>query len=317
MQQRHYGRLPNLFVVGAQKAGTTSLFDWLIQHPDICGVQANKETPFFANDELYEQGIDSYARLFPKVVQQPYLMAGSVHYLFFPEALPRLQKHCPHARILVMLRNPVDRAISAYRFAVQRGIENRSFNDAIAEELAAPVHDQAYTEKLDRYQKFYVSRSLYGRQLKSLYTAIPAEKVFVGIFEQMVKQPVTFMKPLYEFLGLRQVAFENNVRNRTKGMPRNQLLNRIYFREELRTSQPVQLLKKVIPHPLRVRVRRTVLKLITNPVEQPDCDISDATRRKLQQVFRDDLLQLNRSEAHGWINDWGLELDHQQESKFS
>lgn len=317
MQQSDHRRLPNLFIVGAQKAGTTSLFDWLTQHPAVCGAQTTKDMPFFAEEKLFAQGIESHARLFPRVVEEPYLIAGSVHYLFFPKALPRIRKFCPDAKILVMLRDPVERSISAYRFAVQRGIEKRTFDEAITEELAAQDSDRAYTSKIDRFQKFYVARSLYGQQLVRLYQVVPAEQVFIGIFEEMVGTPSTFMTPLYDFLGLEPLPFECNVMNRTRGMPRYLLLNRIFFQQDFLKNPFMRLLKTLMPHDLRVHTRRRALELITNPNKQPVCKISDAIRQQLQQVFRQDLQQLNKPEAQAWITGWGLGSDNGREADLS
>lgn len=309
-------RLPNLFIVGAQKAGTTSLYDWLAQHPDIYGLKFTKDLPFFADEKLFSEGIESYRKLFTGVADQQYLMAGSVHNMFFPRAIERLYKYCPDARILVLVRNPLNRAISAYRFAVQRGLEDRSFDESVFDELAAAQEpDELYSSTLDQFQKFYVARGLYSAQLKKLYSLFPPEQVFVGVFEDMIKAPDDFLVRLFEFLKLESVPIETKQKNRTAGLPRSQLVSKLYYNQEIRDSWMISQLKRFIPQRVRFRMRRSVLALNTDYSAQPIYTMSAQVKQQLRRVFHDDLESLGTVESRSWLSKWGLLSDNDNVDK--
>jgi hypothetical protein len=300
-------RLPDLYIVGAQKAGTTSLYYWLAQHPEVYGRQDTKDFPFFADEKLYGQGIERFARCFTGVSNQRYLMAGSVQYLFFSVALERICSVRPDAKILVLVRDPVARAISAYRYAVQRGLEPRSFDDSVAMELSADNRDQAYSVKVDRFQKYYVARGLYGEQLLRLYRMFPPNQVFVGIFEDMIANPDLFTERLLTFLGLDNVWIEFGRSNTTSGTPRSRLVSRLFYNKAIRDSWAMEQLKRLIPHPIRFRIRRLVVSMNTDRRRDPAYTMVDTTKQKLQVVFRDDLKTLRTPEADAWRLRWGLD----------
>jgi len=300
-------RLPDIFIVGAQKAGTTSLYHWLAQHPAIRGMPHTKDLPFFADEKLFAQGIDYFTQIFSGTSDNQLIMSGSVHYLFFPIALERIRAHCPDAKILVTLREPLARSISAYRFAVQRGLESRSFDEAVRDELSAPTLDELYTTKVDRFQKYYVARSLYGEQLRRLYGLFPEKQIFVGLFCDMVRDEEKFFERVLEFLELPPFRVQARRRNVTMGMPRSKWLSQLLFHDGLLGSHAVQLLKRVIPLHHRYHIRRFVLALNTNKQRDADCEMSESTRQQLRALYLKDLRQWGTPEANRWIRIWDLE----------
>lgn len=108
-------KLVDFMIIGGQKCGTSSLFDYLNFHPNIIGSKS-KETNYFAFDELYNKGISTYNTFFPKDGNQKnsLLFEASVSYMYFPYIPRRLYKYNSNLKLIILLRNPIDRAYSAW-----------------------------------------------------------------------------------------------------------------------------------------------------------------------------------------------------------
>src|SRR5690554_2130252 len=108
----------NVFLVGAQKAGTTSLYEWLGQHPDIEAPQEIKDYHFFTNEALFDKGVPQLERFYS--ADKPVRVHSAVNYLYFyKEAAARIYEYNKEAKIIICLREPVARAISAYKYCVK------------------------------------------------------------------------------------------------------------------------------------------------------------------------------------------------------
>jgi hypothetical protein len=125
----------HFFILGAMKAGTTSLARYLAQHREICLSGPKKETYFFETEE-YHEGIEHYLRkYYPEWNGERVIGEASVSNLFLPFAADRIRADFPDARLICILRNPVDRAYSQWRMSFLFGLENLAFEDAISGEL--------------------------------------------------------------------------------------------------------------------------------------------------------------------------------------
>jgi len=307
MRNINVRRFPNLFIAGVQKAGTTSLFASLARHPAVFGPENTKDFPFFAEEKLFRKGIDSYARLFQNNGGRKYIMTGSVHLVFFASAMHRFKECCPDARVLIMVRNPIARAVSAYRFAVQRGLERRDFDDAIRQELSCPDIDKMYASTLDRFQKFYVARGEYGAQLNVVYKLFSPGQVFIGVFEDMKDEPGAFMKGLLSWLDLDPIALDVSETNVTAGLPRSQALAWLMYNQAIRDSWIVEHLKKLAPHHVRYRIRRWLYALNTDQKRVPLAQVSADTEEELRLHYLRDLERYdNQLQADQWRHRWGL-----------
>ncbi|MCB0401870.1 MAG: sulfotransferase domain-containing protein [Flavobacteriales bacterium] len=128
--------LPSVLLIGAQKAGTTSLFSHLIKHPQICA-PVSKEIFFFNDQNNYQKGLNWYRAHFPlksTLEDSKITLDGSANYFESKDAPARIKKDLPGAKLILLLRNPVDRAYSHYKMAVELGFEKLSFQDALAAE---------------------------------------------------------------------------------------------------------------------------------------------------------------------------------------
>ncbi|MGH9027014.1 MAG: sulfotransferase family protein [Acidimicrobiia bacterium] len=169
--------LPDFLILGAQRAGTSSLYRNLSEHPQVIPAQ-RKEVHFF--DYQYDRGPDWYRARFPLDAQRNAVARGvggpavtgeaSPSYLFHPLVPPRVAGLLPDAKLVAILRDPVDRAISAYHHLVARGHERRSMEEAFAADesrVVPPPADPAWDRRASELLRFaYLGRGRYAEQLE-------------------------------------------------------------------------------------------------------------------------------------------------------
>lgn len=281
-------------IIGVQKSGTTSVYNWLSQHPDIFAPDFVKDFPFFADDRMYSHGLSYYQHLFKEYRNQKVVLAGSVHYIFFPKALKRIYQMDKKTKLLVFLRHPVKRAYSAYCYAVERDLEKRTFEEAIEEEMKAKDQQKIYKTLLDRFQKYYLARGLYYKQLKKLFEIFSKDQVYVGFFEDIVNNPQKLTKDIFKFLEIDQsVSVDYAKKNVTKGGSRSKLLNAILFNPKIRNLAFFQKLKYHYPQlfqKTKYAIRGSIINLNRKKVEVPP--LSAETYNLLGQFYQDDVTNL-------------------------
>ena len=201
---------PSFFLIGAMKAGTTSLFNNLVFHPQIAE-PVSKEIRFF--DFHYERGRRWYIAHFPlkrSALQRGETVSGeaSPSYLFDPHAPKRVKRFSPDAKIIVMLRNPVDRAYSHYQHAVRYWGETRSFADAVKVEDEW-IGEEQHRRKLDprvmvekRIQHSYLTRGRYLDQLNLWMKEFGRDNFLILRAEDYFERPENVMPEVLGFLNL-------------------------------------------------------------------------------------------------------------------
>lgn len=207
---------PGFVIIGAQRCGTTSLYRALTAHPQLMRPLFHKGVNYF--DLNYYRGADWYRSHFPlaeiarrRTARHGPAMAfeASGYYLYHPFALQRLAGDLPAIKLVAMVRNPVERAFSAYKHEHARGFEQESFERALAledERLAGEVdrmrEDPAYESFSHRHHS-YRHRGQYAEQLERALALVPAERVHVIQSEAFFRHPADEYRRLVSFLGLR------------------------------------------------------------------------------------------------------------------
>lgn len=202
--------LPDFLIIGAMRAGTTSLYSALTMHPYVHAASV-KEVNFF--DINYEKGEEWYRQHFPlstarkssALDARPFITGeASPYYLFHPLAASRAAKMVPRAKLIAMLRNPIDRAYSHYHHAVHLGLESMSFEGAIASEpgrlASSKPEDGIYDQNHRRYA--YVRRGIYVDQLQVWRQFYPKEAFLIVQSEAFFKDPAFTYHRILTFLGL-------------------------------------------------------------------------------------------------------------------
>jgi hypothetical protein len=299
-------RLPNFFLVGAPKAGTTSLYYYLDQHPQVY-MSAIKEPNFFA-EEIREENFDpklrrgmardardlraflsgpmrpkrfggivadweDYLRLFANANHESALGEASVCYLWSPTAAERIAARIPDARILVMLRDPAERAFSQYLHGVRIGAIRWSFGEHVRRNLN-------YRSPLFCVHYPFLEFGLYSEQLRR-YLERFGQNVWVGFHEDFKNRPLETYQNICRFLGVAREFSPNMDRRYLEAqVPR---LSSIGW---LMRSGFGQAAARVTPSGLRPLIRRALIR-------RPETTRMDsADRRYLLDFYREDIRQL-------------------------
>ena len=208
--------LPDFLIIGTQRAGTTSLYHYLVAHPAVAAAMPSKGVHYF--DTEYGRTLRWYRAHFASVVASAYarvrwrmrLLRGeaSPYYLFHPDAQRRVAAVLPDAKLIVLLRNPVDRAYSHHAQEVARGFEDLPFEEALdresarlegeAEQLLA---DPGYNSFAHQHHS-YLARGLYYEQLERWQLFFPREQFYVAAYERFVAEPGVVLTELHRFLGI-------------------------------------------------------------------------------------------------------------------
>jgi Sulfotransferase domain len=236
--------LPDFVVIGAQKSGTTSLYRYLIAHPSIVGA-ARKEVHYF--DLNHRRGVDWYRSNFPprrglerltsRLGRRALTGEASPYYLFHPHVPERMHELLPDASLIVLLRDPVERAISHHNHEVQDGFETLPFEEAIAAEerrlprspdvLAADYESPAAFSHLHHS---YLSRGRYAEQLETWFERYPRDRFLITDSRVLFDDPPATVARIFAFLGLprHELAGYDNLTSRSKSDVAPEVRRRLY-----------------------------------------------------------------------------------------
>jgi hypothetical protein len=207
--------LPDFLILGAMKAGTTSLYRYLAAHPDFARRRRKEEVHFF--DKHFARGAAWYATFFPSrmdrwraALRTRRLVSGetSPYYLFHPGVPARVRAVLPRARLFVLLRDPVARAWSHYRHNVRKGREALDFEEALARE---PERLRGEEERLladaSRFslahRRFsYFARGLYADQIERWLRCVGRDRLLILRSEDFFADPAAAVSRATDFLGL-------------------------------------------------------------------------------------------------------------------
>lgn len=283
-------RFPDFYIVGAPKAGTTSLFEYLSQHPRVHFSQF-KETHYFGSDLIWrkrvvprEVALDCYA-----VAPQDKLLGdASVFYLTSTEAAKEIHDANPAARIIALIRNPLSLIPSLYQQAILTGDETQS---TLAK--AMDLESQRKASKIDispnnpgvMQQLYYSEIARYSEQLARYFDVFGRDRVLVIEFDTFVRDPAATVSEVFEFLGLADTAVNIEHHNEAR-TPRNWVLYRFFkhpfgpLRKVWRAILPAALRRRIL-----LRAEDVVFKRAKSPVSPED-------RRRIACLYSDDVVRL-------------------------
>ncbi|MBZ0180746.1 MAG: sulfotransferase domain-containing protein [Melioribacteraceae bacterium] len=187
---------PTFLIVGAQKAGTTSMDFYLREHPDIF-LYPKKEIHFFDNDERYALGRNWYEKQFIKRKNEKAIGECSPLYMYLKNVPKRIFDMFPEIKLIFMLRNPVNRALSHYKMEVRAGRETKNFADALnfeEERILKGLYEKKYFS--------YKTRGLYLEQIERYLKFFDREQMHFVILEEMKNNPEKVMKRIFNFLDV-------------------------------------------------------------------------------------------------------------------
>ena len=303
--------LPNFLIIGVQKAGTSSIYEYLKQHPDVY-MSPLKETNFLSRDWSLEDqeklqkrnaqlraygrrecvdSIEKYQELFDGVTTEMAIGEASPNYLFRSQkAIAQIQRYVPEAKLIAILRNPVERAYSDYLMHVREEIQG----EPLAQQIA----------RYHQHQSFTILKGFYGQQLSLYWQQFDPNKIKVYLYDDLCADPVGMMQDMYEFIGV-DASGQGDVsqRKQVAKVPKNR-----WFNQLLRTRNPVRAtaaatLKQVLPKETRQQIRSALLNWNSQNKKQVAL-LSKGDRQQLLEIYREDIQQLqdllNRDLSH-WL----------------
>jgi hypothetical protein len=237
------GRLPNFLIVGAMKAGTTSLAAWLNDHPDVF-IARGKELHYF--DTFHPRGLDWYKAHFAEATREKAVGEATPGYMLEPSTIARMAATVPDARLIALLRHPVDRAWSQYCHMREIGRWNASLEELMTFECESP-EAAGYLRLLNRGR--------YLEQIEHLLEHFPRERLAVYLFDDLRDRPKALFSEVCHFLDIAD-AIPANV-----GQTYNP-------RATVRSRAAARVIRQ-LPVKLRNRMKRFNWKAAPNPVMPP------------------------------------------------
>lgn len=210
----------DVFIIGAQKAGTTSVYDWLGQHPELEAPEHIKDYHFFSEKALFTKGIKHLEKQYK--YHNKLKVHCAVNYLFYSKTVSELiYSYNPEAKIIVCLREPVSRAISAYKYFIRTLRENNDFSESLRLEKENRL---SFAEKANNS---YISHGNYAEQINDYIQYFPNSKIHYIVFEELIDsdKQANIMSDLCEFLGISSDFVFNFTHLNASGQPRSKILN--------------------------------------------------------------------------------------------
>lgn len=286
--------LPNFFIIGAAKSGTSSLYLYLDQHPQIY-MSPIKEPHFFSFDSVSKwthgpgdtinqaiTNLDEYKELFNGVKDEIAIGEASTSYLYRSETAKRIFEMIPDAKIIAILRQPAERAFSAYMHVVRDKRETaRNFQEALSKE------EKRKQENWDPIWH-YANVGFYYEQVLRFFSYFPKEQIKVYLYDELVNNPSMLLSDLFEFLSVEpDYCIDVNVRVNVSGQQKSKTLTALSNYLFMRPNPFRWISRKIIPKIWRWKVtgfiRGLNLKKSTIPLQE---------RKDLMDLFSEDILKL-------------------------
>ncbi len=273
--------LPNFMIIGVAKAGTTSLYRYLEQHPQVfmCPI---KGTNFFGYEDarawkwtdegdppmlqnFQARTFEEYEACFAGASDEIAIGEASPQYFRCPTAARRIHECIPDVKLVASLRNPADRAFSGFLMRTRRGEAVKSSYEELTPEAS------------------HVREGFYYKRMKRYFDTFPRHQIKIYIFEEFKKDPAKVVVDLYDFLGVdTNFVPDTSTRHNPAGVPKLRLLNRLFFSPTL-----IRIAQSVLPESLQRVAKRVQQQNLKAPPKIPA-----ELRAKLLDLYREDILKL-------------------------
>ena len=290
-------KIPSFLFIGTGKAGSTSLYHYLNEHPEIF-MSPIKETNFFS----YEGGrpdfagpgdlaslahkttittIEKYLDNFQGVTDEQAIGEVSPSYLYVPQAPQRIKKYLPDVKMIVILRNPVDRAYSNFQHRMNLGVEPLTdFSEAITAEKTRIANNWAPTWH-------YLKQGFYYEQLQRYFDLFDSSQFKIYLFEDWLSDKLGLIRDLFEFIEVDPDFTPNMItKYNISGKPKSELLNSF-----LAQKNPIKTaLKKILPQKICSQLSASAQTKNLQKLPSLSADV----RQQLNQIYQPDILKLQK-----------------------
>jgi hypothetical protein len=308
--------MPNFLIIGAMKSGTTSLHNYLNQHPDVF-MSPRKEPHFFAFEnyplqkyresmelslrqsreilgqdrltyELPVTLLDDYVKLFKKAASETAIGESSTTYLYLSRSIERIKYYIPQAKLIGILRNPVDRAYSNFIFF------RRNNREPIPDfDTALQAEDRRIREGWASGY-FYRRRGFYFEQLKPYYQQFSRSQIRVYLFDDLCSDPMGVLRDIFRFLGVDETFVPDTTKkyNPSNGVvlqPKWRPINHLFNRPNSFKSLAKRILPDMLFHSIKLILTKRQIAGATLLQFPP---LSIETRKQLQNDYKNDIIKL-------------------------
>ena len=301
------GGLPNFFLIGAAKSGTTALYDLLAQHPQVY-LPYVKEPTFFNNDNNFKRGINWYVKTYFKNAGNfPARGEATPHYLYWGEKVAsRIQQVCnpSEVKFIAIFRDPVKRAYSQYWMDVQREVEWLPFTDALTAEDRRLIEMRLELESAGLLKYGYYRGGCYATLLQPYLKRFHRDQFHFLLQEDLQENFDSAMESLMEFLGLKSVYEFKPVTSNPAYVPRSHSLQHfILYRSEM-IKKPIKGLFRLLPESFRHSLRKRMIQANRRPQSYPPMDVNE--EHLLRGRYHDEIQKLEEI-LHRDLGQWQQE----------
>lgn len=293
--------LPNLFIPGAAKSGTSSLHELLDKHPDIC-MSTIKEPNYWDNYHINQINIkkkEEYSNLF---YNKTALVFGesTTSYMYYPEFIINVEKNYKiPPKFIFILRNPIDRCYSHYWWMYGLGLEKRPFDQAVEIDINRNLKRYNY------YPNYYYNFGLYGKWLTPFYENFPNKNIKIITLENLKHNRLNTINECYSFLGLSSLdKLPEVILNKTNKLkyPKLYHFNLKVFQNRLKLNKIAkQILPKNVTSIIKSKLKNISFLKHKIPLEYPE--ISSDHRKWLHSLYYDDVKELKKLTNQDF-NEW-------------
>lgn len=280
--------LPNTFIIGIQKAGTSSLYDWMAQHPDIYAPAAGKDFHFFSREDHYSKGLSHLAKRYDNFNGEQVVLNAGVNYIYFDYTAERIKRYYPKSKFILVLRDPVKRAFSAYNFMYKLGHESLPMDKALAREQQGQLRTYA-----DHCNLAYIGHGYYYRQISQFLEHFPKEQLKIVLYEEMMKNKAGAMREIFDFLEIDSSFVPDFTTVNYTGEAKSKSLNRFLYQDSSLKQNLKRwfLLDRLLSENLRYRLRRYLREKNTRMTAKKE--LSHEEYLQMRALFEDDINHLS------------------------
>lgn len=291
---------PNFIIFGAEKAGTTSLYHYLNEHPQIF-MSPEKEPWFFICENGFPeilgnriqkdifvrsriQKIEDYKKLFKNVKNETAIGEASASYIYVPDAAKKIKSYIPDIKLIAVLRNPADRAYSNFLHCVKTGVEPlRDFEEALQSEETRQKENWGLVF-------YYKEKGFYYKYLKHYFDLFSENQIKILLYDDFKSDPHKTLKEIYSFLDV-SVEFKNNIINQKFNVSPKIGLEWNLPTQILKSTNPLKMfIKDLIPRKTKDQIISTLLKTNTKQIKS----LQPKIREYLLSIYKDDISCLEK-----------------------
>ncbi len=281
---RQHGAVPPVcaMLVGAPKAGTTSLYRYAAQHPQLLS-HAQREMMYFFSEDEYAQGYAECARKYlpERYPSESLFLAKHVFAMYKPDAIKRLHEHNPSVHVFALLRDPVKRAYSSFWYSRRRGWESaKSFGAAVQRELDQTISGDWLADR----DRLHLKVGIYQPHIERLLEVFGPQRVHVFLTDDLAQDAGALCRTMYEAVGV-DSGFEPDLsrEHNAAAAARSELVARSMAGVLKSKSRMKRTARRFIPHGLARRARHALLRLNEKSFDPPP--MPDDSRRRLIDYF--------------------------------